>query len=339
MKKTKNRKKIIVFLGITLLVVAVILLTIFIWKNSNRKLLKIDNEIVNEDEYNFYAVRYLKSLSITDGVLLDGKYSGNRTYGEFYKEDVCDLIINNKILCQCADKYGIKLSKEDKENIEKQVDNIIDIIGEEALDDYNIDNKLISKVYTEEYKASKLKETIMESIDIDEDVNYVHYYNLLFPTVEIDELGYVVTDANGDVSYISESEKQSQYDKASEALTDIVEGTDVKIVANSYGIEASSIDMYNTENGMFEETYKALSKLKEGEVSNVYETQYGYNVSVLITLDDEEYDKIMMDYDNDVTKESEWDKIKNDLISEYKLGKIDVFHKNYDDLDLKNLYK
>ena len=118
---------------------------------------------------------------------------------------------------------------------------------------------------------------------------YSHTYNLLFCTVELGEDGLVKTEEDGTFVTVSETEKERQLALATEAKDKLESGADIEKLVEAYEIQNVSGDLYGNETTFFPAYYEAVETLKDGEISDVVETPYGYNVFVLIAKEDASY--------------------------------------------------
>ncbi len=152
----------------------------------------------------------------------------------------------------------------------------------------------------------------------------------------VDEEGQIMTDEKGNTLYISDAEKKIQKQKAEDALALMESGKTIEEVAIEYGIEDVSGDLYGNKNTFFEEYANEVYRLKDGQISRVVETTYGYNVFELITLNDEIYSEQIGEYEISVEKEDNLNNAKEKWLEELNVGDGKIYKKNYDKLSLAN---
>ncbi len=336
-KLKKQDKKTLNILAILLIIILIgIFMLIIMIGNGNKKIYENGKESIKEDEITFYSLKYIRNYSLCDIEELDKEYAKNVTYDDYYKKQMLDEIINIKILYLCAINEGIKLNNEDKEEIQNNINDITVIIGQDILDKYGVKKKTIEKAVTEEYYVYKLKNQLTKDVEVVENEAYVHYYNILLSTVELNENGYIITDEQGNIKYIDSSKKASQKERADQIYEKLTGGVSLEAVIKEYNIERDCKDQYNTEEGLTEVCRKALNSIEEGQYTSVYEDEYGYNINLLISLDDQEYASLISDFDNQLSKESIWEEKKTELIVKLNVGSGKLYDKNWDKISLKN---
>ncbi len=331
-----NKKTIsILILTVILVFVGIFIVGILI-SNNNRKVYEIGKETIKENEISFYCLKYIKKYSLYDKQELDKEYAKNVTYDDYYKNQMLDEIVNIKMLYLCAIDEGIKLNKEDKKEIQNNIEDITVIIGQDTLDKYGVKKKTIEKAVTEEYYAYKLKEELTKDIEVVEQESYIHYYNILFSTVEIDESGYIITDEQGNVKYLDSVRKSSQKELANQVYDRLTMGESLQNIIEEYNIERNCKDQYNTESGLTQACKKALDSVSIGQYTSVYEDEYGYNINLLISLNDEEYASLINEFDSQLSRESVWEERKTELIAKLNVSSDKMYDKNWNRISLKN---
>ncbi len=328
--KIKRASLVLLGIAITFLVLGAIL------NKESKKIYKIDDEVVYIEEFGVYAMEYIDMYSIEKKNQLTTKYATKQTFDEYYKERILEEIKDNKKMYLCAMMEGIKLTKSDEDIIEKNTEKWIENIGKDKMKQYNVSRKYVKKVITERYYKELLKDTAIKNVEIKELVQYAHTYNLLFRTIMVDEEGQIMTDEKGNALYISDAEKKIQKQKAEDALALMESGKTIEEVAIEYGIEDVSGDLYGNKNTFFEEYANEVYRLKDGQISRVVETTYGYNVFELITLNDEIYSEQIGEYEISVEKEDNLNSAKEKWLEELNVGDGKIYKKNYDKLSLAN---
>lgn len=255
---------------------------------ANHKIVTIGEQKVYEDEWNYYAYCYVKEYNIVDASLLETEYEAGYTYNEKYKDDILAEIEEVKILYVNALKAGITLSEADEALINEQAEGLMAEMTQEEMNAYGIDIELVTQIVTQQYYGELLKEQVLADASA-EIMPYSHTYNLLFCTVELGEDGLVKTEEDGTFVTVSETEKERQLALATEAKDKLESGADIEKLVEAYEIQNVSGDLYGNETTFFPAYYEAVETLKDGEISDVVETPYGYNVFVLIAKEDASY--------------------------------------------------
>lgn len=239
------------------------------------------------DEAAFYALQMAYSYHLTDVNVLDEFYDGDTTYEVQYKKELQQRIVDTKVMYICAVKQGLRINEKAQGEIAAQTVETLSNIGS-YLDKFKIDEELVKRVLTEQYYGELLKNTI----DLQESApeTYFHTYNILFPTVQTGEDGTLLVDENGIVVALGEEQRQKQYELAMKAVE--LSKTDMSIeeIAKELDVEKYAGDIYGNMNDYGSDSYvKEVKRLSDGKVSDIIETEYGYNVFCLIAADDREY--------------------------------------------------
>lgn len=307
-----NRRigKIKMAIGGAGLILVIAIIVVLVWNNSNKKIYEINGNDITEDEFGYYAVTFLDAYAINNNKQLKAAYSPTKSYEEYYKEEIITDIEEDYLMYACSKNEGIKLNKADKKAIEEQTSDEMERIGKDKMKEYGLDKSLIENILTRKYYGQKLLDTV--EMDKEQEMTmYAHTYNLLFRTVKVDDNGFVVMDDEGNVVRETNEVKEQQLTKANEALDKLKAGADVEKLAEEYHIADCSGDMYGTKDSLDSEYATTLYSLKEGDIGGVVETEYGYNVFKVISLEDEEYSKTMQEFDAETMQNSSLDDIKD----------------------------
>lgn len=292
-KRKKRRLKKWVVAVIWLLVLVLFAVSVIaIVKTKKKRMFTIGSEKVYADEVSFYALQCAFNYHLSNVDMLYEYYDGATTYEEQYKNEVKQAIVDTKVMYLFALKKGIRLSKEDQGEIAEEVADTLSNIGD-YLEKFGVDEALVTRVLTEQKYAGLLKETVVSE---QEDVNtYFHVYNLLFPTVKTNADGTIATNADGSLVPENEADKQKQYALAMKAIELSKTDMTLEAIAKELGVTETSGDIYgDIENYDSQKYLEEIHNMSEGEVSQIVETIYGYNVFCLISKDDKEYAAQMM---------------------------------------------
>lgn len=285
-KKRRLKKWVIAVIWLIVLVLlAVSVITIV--KTKKKRMFIIGSEKVYADEVSFYALQCAFNYHLSNADMLYEYYDGTTTYEEQYKNEVKQAIVDTKVMYLAALQKGIRLSEEDQGEVAKEVAQTLSNIGA-YLDKFNIDESLVTEILTEQKYAKLLKETVVSE---KEDVHtYFHVYNLLFPTVKTNADGTIATNADGSLVPENETNKQKKYAMAMKAIELSKTDMTLEAIAKELGVTETSGDIYgDIENYDSEKYLEEIHSMTEGDVSQIVETIYGYNVFCLISKDDKEY--------------------------------------------------
>lgn len=316
------------------LILVFAIIVVLVWNNSNKKIYEINGNDITEDEFGYYAMTFLDAYAINSNKQLKADYSPTKSYEEYYKEEIIADMEEDYLMYACSKNEGIKLNKTDKKAIEEQVSDRVEQIGKNNMKKYGLDKELIKEILTRKYYGQKLLDTV--EMDSDQEMTmYAHTYNLLFRTVKVDDDGFVVMDDKGNVVKETGEVKEQQLAKANEALDKLKAGADIEKLVEEYHIADCSGDMYGTKDSLDSEYAKTLYSLKEGDIGGVVETEYGYNVFKVISLEDEEYSKTMQEFDTEAGRNSSLEDIKDKWLKTAKNNDSKPIDKNWKKVKLK----
>lgn len=291
-RKKRRLKKWVVAVIWLLVLVLLAVSVIAIVKTKKKRMFTIGSEKVYADEVSFYALQCAFNYHLSNVDMLYEYYDGATTYEEQYKNEVKQAIVDTKVMYLFALQKGIRLSKEDQGEIAEKVADTLSNIGD-YLEKFDVDEALVTRVLTEQKYAGLLKETVVSE---QEDINtYFHVYNLLFPTVKTNADGTIATNADGSLVPENEADKQKKYALAMKAIELSKTDMTLEAIAKELGVTETSGDIYgDIENYDSQKYLEEIHNMSEGEVSQIVETIYGYNVFCLISKDDKEYAAQMM---------------------------------------------
>ncbi len=323
-----------VALGSIGLIIVLAIVAAFVWSNSNKKIYEINGNDITEAEFGYYAMTFLDAYAINSNKQLKTDYSPTKSYEAYYKEEIITAMEEDYLMYACSKNEGITLSKNDKKAIKEQTLDEVEQIGKAKMKKYGIDKALIEKILTRKYYGQKLIDTV--ELDSDKEmIMYAHTYNLLFRTVKIDDKGFLTMDEEGNVVKEADDVKEAQLAKANEALDKLKSGENIEKLAEEYHIEDCSGDMYGTKASLDSEYETKLYSLKEGDIGGVVETEYGYNVFKVISLEDEEYSKTMQEFDAEAEQNSSLEAIKDKWLKTAKNNDSKPVDKNWEKVKLK----
>ncbi len=293
---------------------------------SKTEVMKVGDEIVYLDEVNVYALQYAYSFALTTGDLSVAT-GENTTYSDYHKEQLLSKIREAKIEYYVAKQEGIELTEEQMASMNTGVKNFMNAMDDAMLDYFGITEEVVRKCFLEQMYNSALEATVEYEGEI-EDYQITTIYYLTFLTVQMDEEGNLVTDESGNPMTLSDDDIEDVKTKADEALAKINDGEDIEAVAEEYGLSYTSGEQSSVYGNFADEMNVEIDKLEDGENSDVFTSDYGYNIVKLITKNNEdeaanfkEYYKSSMRDQALLDKQTEW----------FKSVEIDVVNDMYDD--------
>lgn len=205
------------------------------------------------------------------------------TFEELVKRDVVNTIKMVKVLASKADEYNIKLTSEEQEEMKAQAKLFVEQMSEEDKIQTGITDVLLTLVYQENGLASKVSDAISKEADvtIDEaDARQISTYNLLFETFTLDENEQQVPMDKEDIKL--------QKEKAKKAVKRLEAGADIEELAVEYKADKSSPFVFGLSDQVTPEYIEAAVKLKDGEISPIVESPFGFHIIKMISSTDKE---------------------------------------------------
>lgn len=237
--------------------------------------------IQQEYERNYGTGIWMVELQNEDGEV--------QTVETVTKEDIIEAILQVKVLSHKAGSFGIALTREETEQINRQAEDFISGLTDADIAETGVNLELAIRVYEENAIAGKVYERIMQDGNVevsDEQCRQTKVYDLYFPTY--------LEQNEGEFIELSEDEKTTQYNTISEAyerITNQEDSLNIETAAYEYGCTNSNfrtmsqseyVELYGQE--LTDQIYA----LKDGEYLGVVESEYGYHVFQMISLTDAE---------------------------------------------------
>jgi len=292
----------------------------------------LNGEKLYEKDVATFAYIYVAEHNIQDREQLKDLYENSETYEELYKKALEDEIISTTLLYKEAKDRKIKLSGEEKELIQKNVENVVERFGIEALEKNEVSETDLERVY----EMRMLGQLYVDSLsttenDLDDsekdgehisDERYVKVYQVTFPTVELDANGMVRTDAEGNLITIPSSQMSAMKLEAADFAENAKNNGDMETLVESCSETVSGVEKYLKYEDLSSNYKKAIDALNAGEVSDVLEEDYGYYVIRLIEKDDKEYAQSVAEHQQETDvlalEQEELDRLYSEYAQENK---------------------
>lgn len=234
------------------------------------------------------------------------------TYADYLKSNVESQVLNMAYLLSKTDQYDVELTEEELSTIDADVDKVIEMIDEEDLNRYGFTKDNLVEVDKDMIRCSKVLEAMLQ--EAQDGFTEEQLASCKFKKVQhilISTMDYVPeTEAAAESETLSETEaKESEsetedpgkaaymkerYALAEEVLKKAKDGEDFEALAGEYtadsgiGYSISPEGMTPDGNMMVTEFSDAANALKEGEISGIVETQYGYHIIKCVADEDPE---------------------------------------------------
>lgn len=248
----------------------------------------VDSVQITKGEWNLYALPRAGEIT---GLYGDNIWSyqvdneGN-SFDEAFKEDVLDEIAYTKIVASRADEIGVSLNEDDNVEISIETADFMSRLSKEQCEEYGITEEIVRTVYRDNILARKVYENITLNIDMNTDEKEVRHMVLQYVMVPKS-----YEDNSGENALYDENELEvfrTRF-KNLKAFMDNNPGITLK--------EAAYEDMNATEiiadySGLCEMLPEDLAGiafwLRNGEVSDVYETADAFFIFNCVKMTDDE---------------------------------------------------
>lgn len=281
---------------------------------------KVDDCDVYLNEVNFYALSLLQGLGVAEGTDMNAYYSAEYpTMDSAFKAQLLVQMRQSKILYLRAVQNGITLTDEEIEEMNGLVDTFMESYDQEKMEKFGLDREVVTKIYTEMGMISKLEKSIEADADVESE-DYGSFYNIVFLTIETDETGNAVMDEDGNYVPLSEEEQAQMKANAEECYARLQEGEDVESLIQEYSLGNTSGIVYASSASL-----KEAYGLKDGEISEVAQEDYGYKIVKIVKNVDSEYSEKRSSYVESTAK--------SDAIEQQEKEWFNLYFFTNDDLD------
>lgn len=214
--------------------------------------------------------------------------------GEYALEETKRQLMEIKIICQEAQKQGVVLLDEEKEDARAKAQDYMSKVPEKDKQDYGITQELVEKVYMENMLASKMYDVTTAGVTAeisDEDARCA-------------DIQYIQVMTHGNTKEgvpidLTESEEEDAKKRAQELLKDGRKSEDFQSFAQ-VNTDAASVELTICRGEGPAEIESAALSLKSGEFSPVVEGKEGYYI--IYCVNDSNEDAIMKKKEELITK-------------------------------------
>lgn len=305
MTKLKSHKLVsIILLSVILIIIFLLLIT----KTDYTKravVIGMDNYSMADMNMSLYNLKYnyfgKDASDIPDATLEEELTSVGMSVSDYLKAQAVSELKYRSVIKKMAQDNNISLSDEDKLEVSKKIDEIINNFGshrkfkkflkdnginEKSYKEYLEANKLYDKVFNTLYKSGGSKYfTQMELEQAKQDYTKTYY------KVNQIVLAIVNTSTKEPLSETVINQKEAL---AKSLLTKAKGDTDFVELVKKYSEEKSEDDVFYFKSGeVLDEVYETVTSLDTGEVSNIIKTKYAYSIIKRLELDDKKLDEYL----------------------------------------------
>ena len=229
---------------------------------------------VGDIEFSNQDVERVESILTATSNYTDANYLSDFKSSKDNKEitsKVIDYMIDNEVVYQKAQSEGIKVDENDVEQKYNQIKTMLDANGDykKSLEKANIDEAYLKETIKKDLVINKYKEKYEEDLKVTD--KEIETYHILVSTLDDED------------KQVSDSEKDKLKSKANKIAEKIKSGEDFEKLAKensddkSTGKNGGYLGYFTKEDKNPEFTKKVFS-LDKGQVSDVFETPYGYEI-------------------------------------------------------------
>ena len=212
------------------------------------------------------------------------------TFEDAYREDIMEQIAYTKIVAGMAEDVGVALDEDDSIEISIETADYLSRLSDDECEQYGINAEVLKTVYSDNILARKVYERITLNIDTHTEETEVRHMVLQYVTVpKFNE------NASGEPEALTEEETRvlrTRFDNFKEYL-DNNPGITLKEAAYGDFAAMELIDDYEGLKARFPEELAGIAFwLRDGEISEVYETEEAFFIFCCVkTTDDESTNK------------------------------------------------
>lgn len=288
-------------------------------KGTDEKVTEVDNKLFEKevvsvgDKKVLYseAMAYFKSFQAQ----VEAQYGpdvwgydfgGGQTFEQLAKQDIMNMMVQNKIISEKADKFKVSISEDEEAQLKDNTTNFLSGITEEDKAAYGITEEVVANIFRDDLLKQKVYEAATLDVDTevsDEEAKQITIQHLLIKTQK--------TDENGKTVDFTAEQKAEARKKAEKLLKEAKETDDFNKLAEA-NTEDSNVEYTFGKGEMVKEFEEAAFTMKPGEVSDIVETDYGYHILYCVS-----------DFNEDATQEQKEEIIAN--------RQSEAFQKLYDE--------
>lgn len=232
-------------------------------------------------------------------------FGGGQTFEELAKQDIMNMIVQNKIISDKAGSFNVSISEDEEADIKDYTTKFLAGITDEDKAAYGITEEIVTNILKDDLLKQKVYEAATLDVDTEvsnEEAKQITIQHLLVKTQKTDESGKTVD--------FTKEEKAEARKKAEKLLKEAKETDDFNKLAEA-NTDDSSVEYTFGKGEMVKPFEEAAFAMKPGEVSDIVETDYGFHILYCVS-----------DFNEDGTQEQ-----KEEIISKRQ---SDAFQKLYE---------
>lgn len=246
---------------------------------------------VGETEFSNEEVDKVKSIltatqSYTDANYL-AQFKESKDNDDKIKQEVISYMIDNEVVYQQAQKEKIKVTDDEVNQKYSQIEKMLDTNQEykKLLDDAGVDEDYLKETIKKDLAVQKYRENFEQDLKVtDKEVEkYYKEHKDEFKEESVEAYHILVSTLDDNNKPVDDSKKEELKSKAESLLKEIKNGGDFEKIAKENSDDKSSGKKggylgYFTKDSKNAQFTKEAFKLEKGQVSDVFETPFGYEI-------------------------------------------------------------
>lgn len=241
---------------------------------------------ITADVMNFYARYEQSQYSMYANILGDDMWTeedeNGETREERIKKSLAETLEQMYVIEQHMADYNVELTEDEKAAIEKAAAEFVESNTLEVKEAVSGDQETVERVLTLATIREKMYVEMVKDVDTEVSDEEARQKGTQYVF-----LSYTTTDADGNSVDMTEEEKEALKADAAAFLEGAKQAEDFEAYAEEKGYTAQTTT-FDANSALDENLIAALDQLKEGEFTDVIETENGLYVAKLTSLLDRE---------------------------------------------------
>ncbi|TQX31767.1 peptidylprolyl isomerase [Clostridioides difficile] len=254
----------------------------------NKSLAKVNDVEITEEQYKKTKAVLSATNNYINGQSLDELEKTLDKKGRNKLENVIiSFMVDNELLYQEAKDKGLTPSKSEVDSKYQELEDKMNLNTsyKEKMDKAGVDKEYLKQEISRDLAIDKNKKAFEDRINISDNDMEAYYtsHKKDFNVEEVSASQILISTLDKNKKEVSKDKKEALKKKADNILTKIKNGESFESLAKKYsddkatGKNGGQLGYFSKDDKNAEFT-KEVFKLKKNEVSNVFETSYGYHI-------------------------------------------------------------
>ncbi|MCW0601714.1 peptidylprolyl isomerase [Clostridioides difficile] len=254
----------------------------------NKSLAKVNDVEITKEQYKKIKAVLSATNNYINGQSLDELEKTLDKKGRNKLENVIiSFMVDNELLYQEAKDKGLTPSKSEVDSKYQELEDKMNLNTsyKEKMDKAGVDKEYLKQEISRDLAIDKNKKAFEDRINISDNDMEAYYtsHKKDFNVEEVSASQILISTLDKNKKEVSKDKKEALKKKADNILTKIKNGESFESLAKKYSDDKATGKNggqlgYFTKDDKNAEFTKEVFKLKKNEVSNVFETSYGYHI-------------------------------------------------------------